>query len=77
MSINSHENDLSQSSLQRRTRDLVDGKELTDEEIEKMKQDIPKELIPIYEKFGEIDSKFKTGSTTDFIAGMVNVYHLA
>lgn len=70
-SSESKENDLGESSLNPTS--MVPTKELTDEDIAKMKQDMAKELTPVQlEQFGQILSKFKKGATTkDLVDGMV------
>lgn len=52
---------------------MVPTKELSDEDIVKMKQDLSNELTPVQlEQFGEILLKFKKGTTTkDHVEGMV------
>ncbi|XP_055315574.1 uncharacterized protein LOC129575682 [Sitodiplosis mosellana] len=58
---------------------MVPTKELTDEDIAKMKQEMAAQLTPAQLKqFGEILTKFKKGATpTDFVEGMVQLLVLA
>ncbi|XP_031636249.1 uncharacterized protein LOC116349115 [Contarinia nasturtii] len=72
---NSNENALGEISLTRASENIVPVRDLSDEDIEKMKQEMSNELRPAQmEKFVEILQKFKKGtSTKDKVEGMVQL----
>lgn len=59
--------------LENTTESLTASKELTDEDIDRMKQEMSTKLTPVQmDKFAEILSKFKAGTTAmEKLGGMV------